>query len=154
MTWSRMAVVGLMTLALASAGCGGGGSKAPSKADFIKQGDALCSRFRTELSAYGTKLSAAKSSAERSTLLNQLAATLDRQVAEFDALRTPEGDDAVIRRYLGGVRRETSAVRAAASALGKGDTAQGQALLQNMISSAASARGIAADYGFKVCGSD
>ncbi len=78
--------IGLVSAALL-AGCGGGGDdKRLSKADFVKKGNEICTRY----SAEGKKLGSPNSLADLPSYVDKTVALFDKQLAEMRDLKPPK----------------------------------------------------------------
>jgi len=100
------AVAVLVALAALVAGCGGGGDTTDetvtlTKAEFIKQGDAICKEANEENEAEaeefaeenGFTLEKASKEQLEEAVGEVLVPSLNRQTEELDALGAPEGDE-------------------------------------------------------------
>jgi len=80
--------------------------------------------------------------AEATTLLRNLR-----------ALKPPKGDEATVARYLQGSEDQIAGFGDVISAARERDASKFSALVSSLRTKAATVRGIAQGYGFKVCGS-
>jgi hypothetical protein len=148
--------------AVTAAGCGGGGGSAPlSKAEFIKRGDAICSKYReknqqlnakapvknpTDPSATDAQVKAAGS------ILATLADNLRAARGEFSKLTPPSDVENDWNNTLDDIDQLASKLDNAGSAARALDRQRvvneynGILLLNHRIST------FEIDYGFKVCG--
>ncbi len=147
---------GLLSLLLVS-GCGDDGSTGAttppplSKAEFIKQADAACTKrveeARKEFFAYGQRVAKAKESdAERKAHLDTVAKTiiapeLRQQVADVKALGMPKGDEGEIEEILLALERGIAKAEA-----------QPQRAIEESSRLLEPAARLASAYGLKVCG--
>jgi Spy/CpxP family protein refolding chaperone len=104
----KLVVLGVLgALAMLIAGCGGGGDDTTAtltKAEFIKQGDAICkkgnetSEAETEDLAKEGNFQLEKLSEEQAeeVVTEVMAPNLKRQAEEIDALEAPKGDEAKV----------------------------------------------------------
>jgi hypothetical protein len=147
----EFAVLGaLAALAMLIAGCGGGGgdtTEALTKAEFIKQGDAICKKgnvaSQTEVEEFakenGFKLEESNKAQAEEVVTEVLAPNLQRQAEELDALGAPKGDEAEIDALIVSLEEETAEFEKDPTSFFK-ETALAKTIrLENA-------------YGFKVCG--
>jgi len=152
-------------LALAGAGCGGGGSSsivtvegasgtsgangptALSKTDFITQGDAICGEANAALDGLAGATTGTPTKNE---------ATQELQIvrSEYESLRSlpPSNQDrSTLDQFLSAVKNEVNALTRSQAAVDQGgDTSAARSQFDNAKSSAESA---ARSYGFKQCAS-
>jgi hypothetical protein len=146
------ALAALAALAAVVAGCGGGGDTTDStvsltKAEFIKQGDAICTEAneqnQSEAEEFaeenGFELEGAGKKQLEEAVAEVLAPGLSRQAEELDALGAPEGDEEKIEEIVvsledtaGEIEDEPGLVFESAALKEPSELAQ--------------------DYGFKICG--
>jgi hypothetical protein len=92
---ARAAVMALvLTFAVGVAGCGG--DEAPTRAEFVKQADAMCKRSKRGFTAE-----------DQSNAVQFARGLIERQrelIADLDALEPPEELAARVNRYLGALR--------------------------------------------------
>jgi len=138
-------VIALMVVVPAGCGSKDSSAKAPTKAEFLKKGNAICKAGNAKSSAAGKKIfSKGKPNAEK---LNQFAtATLipniQSQITAIGKLTPPKGDEAKVKKI----------VSSAQQALNKGK-ANPALLTQNNAGPFANSNKITIAYGLKVCGS-
>jgi hypothetical protein len=126
------------------AGCGG-----VSQAEFVRRADGLCTRFRQEarpLLGQQTRLPRARN-------LRRLHALMLNSVTRLRRLTPPRGDEDQVARYLAGVKINASRVRQLATALERNQRRRVKKLRAELSAGTAATRVLAAQYGFKVCGS-
>jgi hypothetical protein len=155
-------VAAVLAAALVVAGCGGGGGGGDeaaggggslSKAEFLKQADAVCSagktKVRAEYQAYLTKNKieeGKESKAENEAHVTEIAETiafpaLRQQIEEIRALGAPEGEEAEVKAFLDATEAEV-----------KEAEEDPQSLLASSNEVFAKSDKLAEEYGFKVCG--
>lgn len=139
-------------IALTAAGCGGGDSTttaSTSKAEFIKQADAICSKAGKQTQAefvnFTTRNGLAKGKEPTAKQYSEIATTilvpaLKQQVEEFSALEPPEQDKDLIDQFLAAVNQAIKKVES------EPQTAKSPEKLL------AGADKLIKGYGFKVCG--
>jgi hypothetical protein len=137
------------------AGCGGGdettteGSAALTKAEFIKQGDAICgegndqSEKEAEEFAEDNDFDLEKATEEQleEAVSEVLVSNLSRQVEELDALAAPEGDEDQVEEIIGSLEDALEEI--------EGDPSL---VFQNEVLKEPGE--LAGEYGFKVCGAE
>ena len=144
----RKCALGIMAAALvmaASTGVAGAAAphkQAPTKAEFIAQGDAICSAGNQAEAALQTRVvgtSKNPTKAQLTTFAKGIAKIILGEHAKLSKLTPPSADKATIKKLLTELKKEANALAAKPSLLlsGKGlDKAAKQAQA----------------YGFKVCG--
>jgi hypothetical protein len=142
---------------VALAGCGGSGSSTVSKAQYIKQADAICSREHAQVSAL-TAPSFTPAAATKQDMPTA-ARYLDRYVplfggaiSQLDKLKRPSRDRAVLDRTLARADALVSAYDSARKAAHKGDVPGFKAGFAKAAVAGRSARALARRYGFQACG--
>lgn len=134
----------VVAVALIGAGCGSSDSAAPTKAEFIKQADAICQKANrveiAELKALESSKGSKASSPEQQLKLVILPA-VHREAAEIGDLVPPAGDENRVHAIV--------AAYEAALAAGEKDISS---LLEGSSSKFTRAFTLAQQYGFKVCG--
>lgn len=106
-----MAAVGLLVL-----GCGGGGEEtataAATKAQFIKQADAVCSKVKKEreaaIATYKKEYPGGAEAAEENLdegLKKVIAPSMRKEVEQLEALTVPAGDDEAVAKMIGNLAR-------------------------------------------------
>jgi hypothetical protein len=169
----RLAIFLLPALAIAA--CGGGSDTttaptqtvtaqkqgpAPTKAEFIKEADALCQQSRDEAASLGQQIqdlpdpTSTEDLHESADLFREYAGILEQQAQALRQLEPPPGDEAIINNWLSTAESSLSLFRDLADAYDSGDEQEARFLNSEVGSRADQARGIAQGYGFKVCGSD
>jgi hypothetical protein len=151
----------LLTVAAAAAvlvtlvaGCGGGGETTDetvtlTKAEFIKQGDAICkqgndqSEKEAEEFAEENGFTLEKASDEQleEAVAEVLVPNLGRQAEELDALGAPEGDEEQVEEIVVSLEDAAEEIEAEPRIVFDGKVLEGPSEL-------------AEDYGFKVCGEE
>lgn len=145
----------LVAILVIVAGCGGGSDSSSSssitKAQFIKQADAICEKGDEETNkeveefVAENNLSEKKepTKAQQEELVSQVVApNVQGQIEEIDALGTPEGDEAKIEAMVGAVEEGVEEIEADPTTLieGKNPLGKGSKL--------------AKEYGLKSCGEE
>jgi hypothetical protein len=140
----------LAAVAMLIAGCGGGGgdtTEALTKAEFIKQGDAICKKgnlaSETEVEEFakknGFKLEEPSKDQAEEVVTEVLVPNLQRQAEELDALGAPKGDEAEIDALIVSLEEATAEFEKDPSSFFKETALAKPIRLENA-------------YGFKVCG--
>jgi hypothetical protein len=149
------ATVAVAAIAWIAAGCGGGGTTTTtttdslSKAEFIKQADAICSKAgkqtQAEFVAFAERSGIGKGKEPNPSQYSEIATTilapaLKQQVKEIGALEPPEQDKDLITQFLGAVNQAIATVESEPQA-----ARSPEKLLSD-------ADKLIKGYGFKVCG--
>lgn len=152
----RRQVAGLaLAGTLVLAGCGSNGT---SKADYIKQADAICARANATITAIPRpNLTTAATPAEQARVFSALSTYVDRitpplqqTVSQLKALKQPSADKALLKRYFAALDQAIAELHQVSAAAHKGDVSgvrAGALALQNTQPDA-----LARQYGFKRCG--
>jgi hypothetical protein len=143
-------------IVLIVAGCGGGSdsssdSSSLSKAQFIKQADAICEKGNKENEAefeefakeHGLSEKKEPSKAVQEEAISEIVApSVGKQIEEIDALGAPEGDEGKIEAMVAAVEEGVEEIEANPGSLteGKNPLAKGSKL--------------AKEYGLKTCGEE
>jgi hypothetical protein len=137
-------------LVLLIAGCGGGGgdtTEALTKAEFIKQGDAICKKGNAASEAEvekfakenGFELEKPSKSQAEEVVTEVLVPNLQRQAEELDALGAPKGDEAKVDALIASLEEATAEFEKEPASFFKETALAKPIRLENA-------------YGFKVCG--
>lgn len=101
-------------VALIAAGCGSSKDSGLSKAEFLKQGNAICAKGNAEINAGAKKFRHARPS--RADLLKFAKATLipsiERQVNGIAALKPPKADKSTVDALVASARQALAKVKA------------------------------------------
>jgi hypothetical protein len=152
---SLTVLAALVVLAAIVAGCGGGDdsdsdtSDSLTKAEFIKQGDAVCEKANEQSEAEAEKFAKENDfSLERPTkaqleeaVTEILVPNFNRQVDELKALGAPEGDEEQVEEIVSSLKTAADEIKGDPSLVFEGKVLKEPAQL-------------AEDYGFKVCGKE
>jgi hypothetical protein len=146
----------LAAITMIAAGCGGGSdsssdSSSITKAQFIKQADAICAKGNKEDEAEFEKFEKENGLSEKKepTKAQQEEATseivvpsVQKQIEEIDALGAPKGDEKKIEALVASVEEGVEEIEADPASLteGKNPLAKGSKL--------------AREYGLKTCGEE
>ena len=153
----------LAAAALAAAGCGGGGGgSAPlSKEEFIKRGDAICSKYREKNQELG-KTAPAKNPTDPSAtdaqvkasapVLEKLADNLRAARGEFESLTPPADAQSDWDNTLDDLDQIASQLDDAAGAARDVDRQKVVNLYADILRLNRRVSNFEVDYGFKVCG--
>jgi acyl-CoA reductase-like NAD-dependent aldehyde dehydrogenase len=150
-------------LAVAAAGCGGGGGEPLSKQELIKRGDAICTKYRKKNQQLNDEAPAKNPTDPSATdaqvkasapILEKLADNLRAARDEFAALEPPADVESDWQNTLDDIDHLASKLDDAAAAARQLDRQRvvneyGEILRLNRRIST-----FEADYGFKVCGSN
>lgn len=137
----------MIAAAVTMAACGG----SVSQADFLERADARCQDFRQR----STPLLRADPATglPRVRNLRRLEKLMTRTAAELRELTAPKGDAEQVGRYIAGVQINANNVRRLAIALQGQRRKRIRQLRRRLNAGTAATRALAAEYGFKVCGS-
>lgn len=150
---SLAVLAALIALAAIVAGCGGGDdsdtSDSLTKAEFIKQGDAICEKANEQSEAEAEKFAKENDfSLERPTkaqleeaVTEILVPNFNRQVEELNALGAPEGDEEQVEEIVVSLETAAGEIEQDPSLVFEGQVLKEPAQL-------------AKDYGFEVCGEE
>lgn len=152
---SLLALAALVALAALLAGCGGGEETTDSatvtltKAEFIKQGDAICKEANEENEAEaeeyaeenGFTLEKASDEQLEEAVGDVLVPSLERQADELDALGAPEGDEEQVEEIVVALEDATGEIADDPSLVFEGKTLE-------------EPNELAKAYGFEVCGQE
>lgn len=140
----------LVALVMLIAGCGGGGDETTeplTKAEFIKQGDAICKEgneaSKTEIEDFaeeqGFQLEKLSKQQSQEVVTEVLVPNLQQQTEELDALGAPKGDEDEIDALIASLEEGTTELEQNPSSFFKETALAKPIRLENA-------------YGFKVCG--
>lgn len=151
---SLAALAALVVLAATVAGCGGGDDSDTSgdsltKAEFIKQGDAICEKANEQSEAEAEKFAKENDfKLERPTkeqleeaVSEILVPNFKRQVADLKALGVPEGDEEQVEEMISSLETAADEIEDDPSLVFEEQVLKEPAQL-------------AKDYGFEVCGKE
>jgi hypothetical protein len=141
-----LTLVAVMAAGLAAVACGSSSDDAPSKAEFVKQADAICKKGNQDINQAAQKVFTTKSQPSRAEFEkfanDTLIPSVQKQVDGVDGLTPPKGDEDQVQK----ITDEANAAIAKAK--------QDPTLLEsNKSDPFAKANKLATDYGLKVCGS-
>jgi hypothetical protein len=136
---------------------------APTKAAYIKEVDAICTKYRTqgqqlqrEIQTLGQPQSLAELH-RLASLYRNAADLVSQEFQQIRQVRPPTGDQSIVDNWTSTIDTGISILRDFADAV---DNAKGtndsqlRTLAKEVTSNTDKASGIAQGYGFKVCGSD
>jgi hypothetical protein len=146
----------LAALALIVAGCGSGGGSTSSesssltKAELIKQGDAICKKGEEALEEEANEFAKENgidtnkpTKAQQEEVIEQVVApSLHKQAEELRELGTPSGEESAVEEIFDSLEKGTEELEAEPEALLKGT---------NPVEEASK---LAREYGFKECGNE
>ena len=140
-------LIGVLALAGVAAGCGGDDSDSLTKAEFVKQGDAMCEEVnndaRAELGAFIAKARGSKGgvtpSQEEELVTTVIVPLFQQQLDGLNELGTPEGD-AEAEEIIKGMEEVLAEAEANPVGLASSGDPYGKS------------EQLALDYGFKSCG--
>jgi hypothetical protein len=163
-----------LALLAAIAGCGGGGSSSgesssdrtsqsgeTSKATFIEEADAVCSRYKAERKPIEAEIETVESSGDPESpknlrrlgeLLNEALVAAEGELASLRELQPPQADEATVEKMLDTAEEGHGLGAEAADALEAGQVSRFGELRQEVQAINDRAKRMAESYGFKVCG--
>jgi hypothetical protein len=157
---------------LVPVGCGGsstttsvqtvtsnGAQGAPTKAEYIKEADAICTQFRADTKDLFDEIqqfqvTSTEDLHKLADLIRQGVPKLQEEAARLRQLQPPGGDEAIINNYLSTGESAVSLLSDTADAADHADVSRLRELGPELTSLSDKAQGIAQGYGFKVCGSE
>ena len=155
-------LVGLLSLVLAAAACGGGGDgERLTKEELIAQGDAICKKYRERFNEIDFPNADPTSSETSDEVLDQFGDALDEgvalfrdQIGELRDLNPPEDFEDGYNGAMDGLASAVDSLEEAADAAHDADRDKLRAALAESERHGEGADKVARDYGFKVCGAD
>ena len=144
---SIYAVAVMALLAIVPTGCGSDNkdsAKAPTKAEFLKRGNAICKagNARTEAQAKAALGPGKPSAAKFNQVVTQtIIPNIQREVSDIRKLTPPMGDEADVKRILDSAQGDLDRART------------NPAVLMGSSDPFAESNKMARDYGLTVCGS-
>jgi hypothetical protein len=175
---ARLSVLcAFLVLIVVAAGCGGGGSSSSSssgttsshanqsggatKAAFIKEADAVCTRYQAERQPIADEMQSLETVAEPENpanltklgkLLSKALGAAEVELESIRELEVPAGDEATIEKLFGTAEKGNRLVAEGAAALEEGDLKRFGELVGEGEAINAQATKLAEGYGLKVCG--
>ena len=143
----RRLVTALLAIALVVGACGSDEKSAPSKAEFLRKGNAICAAGNKEIDAAGNKMFKGQKGKPSEAQIKRFATeaalpSIERQVDQLRRLGAPKGDEAKVKAILDAAQQ------------GIEKTKQDPALLaQDKGGPFERANSLARAYGLTVCGS-
>jgi hypothetical protein len=140
---------------------GTGASDAPSKEEFLSQGDAICAEVQSEaaeLAQRAQELESQSGTLPKSEVLAGAAAVWDDQIRvisafrdDFEALGAPAGDDERVEQFIESLDDSLGVAREIRATLRDGEEVP-QALVDEYGQLVVRGNTLAQSYGFRVCG--
>ena len=96
-------LVTTIVLVLSVAGCGGGESQL-TKAEFIRQGDAICRQAAAEQAELASQHKGEVVSGNFEAVTAVFVPPMERELRKLEALKPPEADEGEVRAILKGIR--------------------------------------------------
>lgn len=162
---NRTSGLALVAAALILSACGGGAANKagptppPTKAAYIARADSVCQSARTSLAQLTAPSKALfalgdtpKAFAQAATLFRRVQTLEQGELTRLQALRLPAGDVTMLTSYLQAGASAVALIGRLADAFAKGDKPTLRTLVQQGTQMAATTKGLAQGYGFKVCG--
>lgn len=168
---ARIAALALLCLSIAAVGCGGdedepdspagtpasSSETAPTREEFIAQGDAICKDANEEIAEINSGETGASTLEEGLEQLARVAAdgyeVTRGYVGEFRDLTPPEGDEETVDKIVSGLEQQAGIIGQLADAADSGDTEQFQQITPQVQEIRNRVRSLLQGYGFDDCGS-
>jgi len=115
---AKLVMGAVAVLALAAAGCGGGGSKTLSKAEYSSRLNKICADYNAKVKQVGQPRSIAELASKGPQLLDEF----DKAVAEAKKLKPPDELKAAANRFLSLADQERALISNLIDAVKKKDT--------------------------------
>lgn len=135
----------VLVLGIAAVGCGGGDDDTLTKAQFIKQADAICAKGNKRIDAAAKEIFTTKQQPSKAQLTTFATDTLipdiQRQVDEVRALNEPSDDEDEVNAFLDSAQAEL-------------DKGKEDPLYITSDKSFSETNQLGKQYGFKVCAAD
>jgi hypothetical protein len=138
-------------------------SEAPTKTQFIKQADAICTSATAALkdqqkavNAAADAVNTSNTATNRRALAEAMRNAIDVASPMLDKLRAldpPAADRVTISKYLDGIATQIDLLSQFARAVDSNDGSAVTSLSQQLDTERATTKGLAQGYGFKYCGS-
>jgi uncharacterized protein with von Willebrand factor type A (vWA) domain len=149
-------LVALVAISMIAAGCGGGDdsssdSSSITKAQFIKQADAICEKGNKENEAEFEEFAEEKNLSENKeptkaqqeeAITDIVAPGVQKQIEEIDALGAPKGDEKQVEAIVTSVEEGVEEIEENPGSLIKGENPLGKGSK------------LAKEYGLKACGEE
>jgi len=97
--------MGLVAAALSIAGCGGSGGSQPSRAQFIRQGDAICKQAAAERERLAARYKGEVVSGNFEAVTAVFVPPMERELRRLRALGPPQADEKKVRAILKATKR-------------------------------------------------
>jgi hypothetical protein len=158
----RRVVPVVAAVAVVAAGCGGSGAKPLTKAEFVKRGDAICTKYRNKNQALNAKAPARNPTDPSATdaqvkasapILRELASNLRSAKSEFGKLSPPSDVAKDWQNTLDDLDQLASKLNDAAQAAESVDRQRVVNLYADILRLNHRVDTFETDYGFTVCGS-
>lgn len=138
----------LLATLLAVAGCGG--EERLSRAEFLRQADAICANYERRLDA----IEEPRALRDVPRFIERGVPLARKELAELEKLRPPAEDEAKVERLLAQVRKTISELEHLGEAAAARDRAAAQAAAARVEEASDRAAKLAQRYGLDECGSD
>jgi hypothetical protein len=133
-----------------------------TKAQFISRADAICAKSKRDFDPLQNQINAALRAEQASdtaphrkalaNAFNRAAQSASPVVDQLRALRPPTRDRVAVANYLGSVASNIKLLQQYANAIAANAPRSVQTLAQQINQGSATAKGLAQNYGFHVCG--
>ena len=144
----RLATATAAVAVLALAACGG--DERLTRAEYVRQADAICAKYERRLEALGEP----RALRDVPAFIERGVPLAKRELAELEELRPPEGDDPEVERLLAQVEETIAELERLGEAAAARDRAAAEAAAVRVEEAGAEAAKLARSYGLDECGSD
>jgi|tagenome__1003787_1003787.scaffolds.fasta_scaffold20927169_2 hypothetical protein len=163
MTHGRSSILAALALtSLLAAGCGGGddgggkaAASAPSKSEYVRSADRVCSQVRVLLNSANVELAKAfneKKAGGAADALDRFTPKFSAKVEQLRKLPPPSGDEAQVAGVLRVMATQVDALKRESRALRAEDSKSLEAIGKVQQQAFKDADRLARQYGFHVCG--
>jgi len=144
-----LGITGLIAIGalLVLGGCGGGGNKPLTKAQFVAKANALCVSFNDANKAAGSPTSLATAI----TYFEKMTPLYEKRVASFSKLKPPTSEAATVTRLVTIEKKEASLAKDVLVALKKNDKTATNTLIQSANTNSAQAKPLYQTLGLTEC---
>jgi hypothetical protein len=156
MTHGRSSILAALALtSLLAAGCGGSDASGPSKPEYVRSADRVCSQVRVLLNAANVELAKAfndKKAGGAADTLDKFTPKYSAKVDELRKLPRPQGDAATVDGLLRVMGTQIDTLKRESVALRANDSKTLEALGKVQKKAFTDAERLGKQYGFQVCG--
>jgi hypothetical protein len=139
-----------LLLVLVAAGCGGGGSKPLTRAQYAEKADAICAKYKAQTRAFSNP----SNLSELATVADKTMTIFDHAASDLGKLKPPANEQATADQWLGefdNLKADLQEIRDKAKA---NDVAGVQGVVPKASRDNATSNQLATQLGMKVCNKD